>query len=148
VNKQNGGQRGLPTHLRPSIDDLVAARTDYEDVEVESLGGMTLRVFGLTGVARASLMSEYAAYMPADGDDKLPDDSDTLRMLLLFQVKVVGAALGYPEDEWEAAGTALGTDAVEQLFDVASRLSGIGPEAEAKADADLKATGTDDSGTA
>ena len=130
----------------PAISDLLASRTDYEDVPVPALGGKELRVWGLSGTARAHLLSQYNEWLP-DGEDEKPQSSEQLRHVLMFQVDVVAASLGYPPEEWEAVGMALGATAVEQLFDTAAALSGIGPAAQAEAVQRLRPTAKEGSGT-
>ena len=128
MSKQaDGGQQPLA-----SIEELLAARTDFRDVEVEALGGKVLRLYGLSGTARAHLLAHYANVLP-DDDTDVPDDPALLEKLLLFQVDVVAASLGYLPEQWPAVGAALGATAIEQLFDTASELSGIGPGAQAEA---------------
>ena len=121
----------------PSIDQLIEARSDYEDVEVEGLGGMTLRVYALSGTARARLMSTMADLAEIDPDKV--KDPDTVMRVFMFQIRVVGASLGYPEDQWEAIGDAVGEEAIGQLFEVATRLSGLGDSAQDEAVQRLRA---------
>lgn len=144
MSDTSGGQPLLPT-----IAELQEARTDCEDVAVEALGGKVLRLYGLGGTNRAVLMSKYAAFIPDDENatPQQPNDPEQVKQLLLFQVMLVSASLGYREDQWAAVGDALGSAAVEQLFDVASRLSGLGPDATKQAVQRLRPVGSGGSGT-
>ena len=123
----NGGR-----HQPPALADLAAARTDYQDVPVESLGGMSLRLYALSGTDRAELMSDMSDLADLDEkQDKLPPA--TVKRVFLFQIRVVAESLGYPEAEWDRVGGTLGEKAIDQLFAVASDLSGLGAKSQDEA---------------
>lgn len=126
-----------------SLDDLRALRSDWEDVTVESLGGAVLRVYALSGTARARLMPEMADLIRRE-DQK---DPETVAALLEFQCRAVGASLGLPEEAWAGTGAAIGADAVEQLYAVVGRLSGLSAEEQAKASRRLRPTRSAGSGS-
>ena len=138
---EEAGGRAEHVSVR-SLDDLWALRTDWEDVPVPSLGGRVLRVYALSGTARARLMPDMARL--SEQDEK---NAETVADLLRFQNRVVGASLGLPEPDWDGAGSALGADAVEALYAVAARLSGLEPDAQRKAARRLPATRNSDSGS-
>lgn len=132
----------------PTLADLMAARTDYEDVQVESLGGMTLRLYALTGTARARLLSTMVELAGIDVADATNIPPEQVQRVFMFQIRVVGASLGYAEAEWEDVGGVLGEATITQLFDVASKLSGLGATAQDEAVQRLRpvrnaASGTD-----
>lgn len=123
------GTNGGALVALPTLAELAALRSDYEDVPVPQLGGTILRVYALTGTARAQLVGPMAELAKADNDK----DPETVKRVWLFQGMVVGASLGYPEDEWSGVGNALGVEAISLLYDVAARLSALGGEAKAEA---------------
>jgi hypothetical protein len=135
----NGAAHVLTSPL--PLDQLWAMRTDYEDVPVPSLGGVKLRVYALSGTARAHLVPAMAAL--ADGKEPgeriggAGDSPENIERVLLFQGHVVGASLGYPESQWDALPSTLGAQAIEDLYAVASRLSALDASAQAKATARL-----------
>lgn len=112
----------------PSVDDLWAWRTDWEDVEVPEMGGRTFRVYALSGTARAVLMPEMAEVA-----DKESKDPATIAAVFRFQTKAVAASLGFPRESWDLAGDALGSNVVERLYEVVARLSGLDGKAQAEA---------------
>jgi hypothetical protein len=118
---EEAGGRGVLIQAPRSLDELRSLRTDYEDLEVPELGGATVRVFALTGTARAMLIPDMAGLAQAD-DTKAPE---VVRDVLLFQGRVVGASLGFPPEQWESVGDVLGTSAVDRIYSVAARLSGL-----------------------
>jgi hypothetical protein len=124
VTGTNG--RGAPAP-RP-LADLLLLRTDYEDVPVASLGGEVLRVYALSGTARAKLIPDMGR-LAAMGDEKSPE---TVAAVYSFQIRVAAASVGYPEPEWDAFG-ALGQEAITNLYEVAARLSGLGPDSQGEA---------------
>lgn len=132
-------------HQPPALDDLIESRSDFEDVDVESLGGRTLRLYALSGTDRAKLMSTMVDL--ADIDPENARDPETVMRVFHFQIRVVAASLGYPEDQWEAFGQAVGEGVIGQLFDVASRLSGMGADAQDEAVQRLRTVRSVASGT-
>jgi len=129
VNTKAGG-RG-PDYPGPrSLDELIQLRTDYEDVPVSQLGGEVLRVYALTGAERARLISQASRLEKEVGAEVADSEA-----ALLFPVRIVGASLRYPEDQWVALGEALGAEALDDLYKVASRLSGVG-DSDAKQEKD------------
>lgn len=108
----------------PAFADLYALRTDYEDYAVPELGGTVLRVYALTGAARAILVSDMAdlAGRKREGAE---NDPALVQRVLLFEGRVVAASLGYDREEWDRLLETLGAGAIEGLYDVASRLSGL-----------------------
>lgn len=136
------GGRGVPGTLR-SLGELAALRTDYEDVEVPELGGASLRVYALTGTARAMLIPDMAA-LAGKEDSEAPQ---VVRDVLLFQGRVCGAALGYPVEEWDGVGAVLGTAALDRVYEVAARLSGLDAAAQKGAQERLRPTRKAASGT-
>lgn len=134
--------------MPPALADLAAARTDYEDVVVESLGGMTLRLYALTGTARAHLLSTMVELATIDvTDEKVSLPPEQVQRVFMFQIRVVGASLGYPEDQWDAIGGVLGEATIDQLFAVASKLSGLGATAQDEAVQRLRPVRSAASGT-
>lgn len=136
------GGRGAYTAPR-SLDELWALRTDYEDVAVASLGGTVLRLYALTGLGRGRLIPDMASLSERDATDPA-----TVAAIWAFQTRVVAASLGYVESMWDALGATLGVDAIDQLYAVAARLSGLDASAQAKATERLRrrrsaASGTD-----
>jgi hypothetical protein len=124
-----GGSGG--TIVSPlSLEELHALRSDFEDVEVAELGGRKVRVYALTGTARAKLVPDMAAVAASKSGR---DDPEMIRSVFVFQSRVVAASLGYPEAAWDDVGSALGAGAVETLYDVAARLSGLDEQSQAKA---------------
>jgi len=135
------GTRGAaPAPL--SLDDLRALRTDYEDVACPDLGGATLRLYALSGTARAVLIPAMADLVAGD-----PSNPDSVRRVFQFEVRVVSASLGYPEAEWDAAGDALGSPTVEMLYPIAARLSRLNNDEVEKVAAELGEATSDGSGT-
>lgn len=108
----------------PALADLWALRTDYEDVQVAELGDTTLRVYALTGAARAILVSDMAdlAGRKREGAEQ---DPALVQRVLLFEGRAVAASLGYPREEWDRLVETLGAGAIERLYEVAARLSGL-----------------------
>ena len=139
---EEAGGRAEPVSVR-SLDDLRALRSDWEDVPVPMLGGAVLRVYALSGTARSRLMPDMAR-LAAQPDDKAPD---AVAALLAFQSRVVGASLGLPLDQWDGAGEVLGADAIDALYPVAARLSGLDGAAQAKASRRLPRTRNAGSGS-
>lgn len=129
----------------PALAEIIAARTDYEDVQVASLGGKTLRVHAVSGTARAKLMSGMVGLL--DDEAAAKKDPAKVERVLMFQVHVVAASLGYPEEQWAAVGDALGEGAIEQLFDVATRLSRLDKDSADEVAHSLKQTKSTASGT-
>ena len=126
------GGRGAP--VPRSLDELWALRSDFEDVAVPELSGVTLRVYALSGSARALLVPDMAA-VAASRDDSSPE---TVRAVFDFQTRVVASSLGYSPEDWEAVGRVLGSAAIERLYEVASRLSGLDHAEQAKASRRLR----------
>ena len=120
MNTKAGGRGPDHPELR-SLDELTQLRTDYEDVPVSQLGGAVLRLYALTGAERARLISAASRLEKEVGAEVAESEA-----ALLFPVRIVGASLGYPEDQWVALGEALGAEALDDLYKVASRLSGVG----------------------
>lgn len=131
----------------PSLDELWALRSDYRDVAVEELGGTTLRVYALTGTARAELLSEMADLAGSQLTAEQSTDPAIVRRVLVFQGNVVAAALGYPRDQWQGVGSTLGTSAIERLYEVAAELSGLDKDEQDKATARLGKVRKNGSGT-
>ena len=135
------GTRGAaPAPLE--LADLRALRTDYEDVVCPDLGGTTLRLYALSGTARALLVPAMADLVA--GDQQSPD---AVRRVFQFEVRVVASSLGYHEDEWDAAGDALGAPTVELLYPVAARLSKLNREDVDEVATELGEATSDGSGT-
>lgn len=130
----NGTEEGLRPLL--SLDELRALRTDFQDVSVPELGGTELRVYALTGTARATFVSEMAD-LAGEDEEKASKDPAVVRRVFLFQGRVVAASLGYPSSEWDGLGDVLGARVIERLFDVSSSLSALNEEAQQKAVARL-----------
>jgi hypothetical protein len=118
-------------------------RTDWEDVPVPQLGGTELRVYALTGTARAELIGDIQV-LAKKGD---ATDPETIRGILDFQGRVVAASLGYARDEWSGLAEVMGSGAIEALYDVAARLSGLEQEHQERAKARLKVRRSAASGT-
>jgi len=133
--------RGAP--VPRTLADLWALRTDYRDVPVADLGGTSLRMFALTGTARAHLLSDMADL----AGERDATDPATVRRVFMFQVRVVAASLGYPEDAWDALGGVLGSGAIETLYTVAAELSGLEKEQQEKATERLRRRRNAASGT-
>lgn len=134
----------------PKLQELMTLRTDFEDVPVPQLGGTELRLYALTGTARAVLVSEMtglqARHTKAGTDPD--DDPATVQAVMEFQGRVVAASLGYPLDEWDQLGATIGAPAVELLYEKASALSGIDKKDQDKATDRLPPTRKAASGTA
>lgn len=120
MTTKNGGRQAPPT-----IEELWNLRNDYQDVELPELGGTTLRLYALTGNARAELMSEMVDLSHLEGADQPDLDTATVRRVFDFQTRVVGASLGYPSGQWGTVGDVLGNSVIDNLFAVASKLSGL-----------------------
>lgn len=114
------GANGEGIHPLP-FTEIWALRTDWEDVPVEQLGGTVLRLYALTGTARAELL-EGMISLSRETDEK---DPATIRAILDFQGKVVAASLGYPREEWSGLGAVMGSGTIEALYEIAARLSGL-----------------------
>jgi len=131
---------GVPYLGPPSLDELLTLRTDYEDVPVPELGGKVIRLFALSGVARVRLVSEVRRTLREAGidpetfskDTEVPDEVAVAfaERLQQHHGRVVAASMGYPEEEWDALASLLPDDVIEPLFEVASRLSGMGNQEE------------------
>jgi hypothetical protein len=119
VTEPVGTRGAAPAPL--SLADLAALRTDYEDVTCPDMGDAVLRLYALSGTARAQLVPAMADLAGTDDDDARSPDA--VRRVFQFEVRVVASCLGYPEAEWDAAGDALGAPTVELLYPVAARLS-------------------------
>lgn len=138
MNVEAGG--GVPYAGPPSLDELLTLRTDYEDVPVPALGGTVIRVFALSGVARVRLVAEVRRTLREAGidpetfgdDTDVPDEVATefAERIEQHQARVVAASMGYAEEEWDALGELLPDAAIETLYGVATRLSGLGSEAQ------------------
>lgn len=119
------------------LEQLWALRTDYQDVPVESLGGQRVRLYALSGTARARLVPEMAALAegrtPGERIGGQGDSPESVQRVLVFQGHVVAASLGYPEDQWDEVPGILGATAVEDLYAVAAKLSALEGDATAKA---------------
>ncbi len=142
TDQAQDGAAGVP--LRPA--ELLALRTDYEDVVVPALGDRTVRVYALSGVARARLMPTMSSIAEAQKPGEKPGP-ETVAAILVFQSKVVAASLGYGEDDWPAVGDVLPADATTALYQVAARLSGLDEAQQAEAVQRLPRTRRAASGT-
>lgn len=133
----NGGQPR-------SLDELWALRTDYRDVPVDALGGTDLRIYALTGTARARLLGDMADL----ANERDVTDPATVHRVFMFQVRVVAASMGYPEAQWDDLGSTLGAATIEQLYVVAAELSGLDQEQQQAATERLPRRRSAASGTA
>jgi hypothetical protein len=137
------GGRGAASTAPLSLDELWALRSDFEDVTVPELGGTVLRLYALTGTARAVLLRDMADL----ADTKDEKDPNVVQRVLLFEGRVVAASLGHPEADWDRFGSVVGSGAIERLYEVAARLSGLDKDQQDKAKAALKARRSGGSGT-
>ena len=126
MTNEAGGRGAAPAPL--SLDDIKALRTDYRDVPVPDLGGHTLRLYALSGTARADLLGDMAD-IAGEQDEK---DPTTVKRVFVFQSRCVAASLGYPMEQWDSVADALGGGTIESLYDIVADLSGLGAQAEAK----------------
>lgn len=151
MTKANGSASPLAL---PTLADLAASRTDYEDVPVPQLGGRLLRLWGISGETRVTLMLEARKLLAETGVEseadvsKLGEDAKTIADVLRFQSHVVAASLGYPEEMWEDVAKTLPSDAIDDvLYPVAERLSALNPTRRAKAVEEMGTTASAGSGT-
>ena len=114
--KDEAGGQAQPV----SLDQLKASRTDYEDVPVPQLGGQKIRIWALSGRVRAGLIGEITALSKLDPDG---NDPEVVEKVLLFQCRVVAASMQLPEDDWDGLADAVGSGTVEDLYEVAKKLS-------------------------
>jgi hypothetical protein len=145
VNDEAGG-RGASAPR--SLDELWALRTDYRDIPVEDLGGQMLRLYALTGTARARLMGDMAGLADMADDPDAAKDPATVRRVFEFQGHAVAASLGYPPSEWDGLGSVLGARTIEGLYEVVAELSGLEKEQQQKAARRLRPVRSAASGTA
>ena len=129
MNDEAGG--GGVLAAPPSLSELRALRSDWEDVPVPELGGRLLRVFALSGTARARLVPDIAR-LAATSNGEVKDPS-VIADILAWQTRVVASSLGYPEAEWDAFGGVIGSGAIERLYEVAAKLSALDADAQAEA---------------
>jgi hypothetical protein len=126
--KGNGASAPLPPLL--SFDEIRSSRIDYRDVVVPELGGRELRIYALSGSARAALMSEMVSLAGIDLENA--KNPEVIGKVMLYSGRVVAASLGYPQDQWDVAADALGSGAVETLYEVAAELSKLTDDATEK----------------
>ena len=112
---------------------------------MSSLGGNAVRLYALSGAQRSILLPQMAELSKREGD--IDNDPEVVRRVFTFQSDVVAASMGYPPDQWAGLADALGAPAIEELYDVAKRLSGLGKDAVDEAVADLGETTSAGSGT-
>ena len=133
-----------------TLEELRAARTDYRDVPCEGLGGKEVRIYALSGTARAKLMTSTLGLAQLATDDdalaKLPPEQ--AEQVFMFQARVVAASMGFPEDQWDSVSDVLGGPTISQLFDVASDLSGLNEASQDEAVQRLRPVRNVASGTA
>lgn len=141
MNGEEGGSGSSPEPLR--LADIWAIRTDFEDVPVEQLGGRVVRVYALTGTARAKLVPSMAD-LANSGDSSSPEN---VERIMLFQSRVVAASLGFKEAEWGTFGETMGSEAIEALYEHAAKLSGLDGAAQTGAQDRLKGRRKVGSGT-
>jgi hypothetical protein len=130
-----------------SLDELWALRTDYRDVEVEDLGGQALRLYALTGTARAQLMSEMAGLADIADDPDAMKDPAVVRRVFAYQGHAVAASLGYPLSDWDGLADVLGAQTIETLYATVAELSGLEKAQQEKAVRRLRPARSAASGT-
>lgn len=148
MSDQDAGQQGNGGYL--SKEQILAADDlPYEDVNVPEWGGV-VRVRGLTGSERGWWESQLSEVTPEEdegGDTrmKMAFHMERMRVTLctLCLVDAHGARL-FKENEVRALGQKSAL-ALNRVYDVAARISGISKEAVERA-AKLSG-GTDESGT-
>lgn len=136
-------------HYPPSLDALRAARRDYEDVKVDDLG-MTLRLWALSGAARAAYMARLAGlakYADMTLDEMQERPPSEIERVMLAQSYLVAGSLGYPVADWDAVAETLSEAIVDQLYPIAARLSKMQEGATQAEVESLKANPSASSGT-
>ena len=96
--------------------------------------------------ARAQLMSAMVDL--SEIADEQARDPVTVKRVFEFQIRVVAASMGYPQELWDQVGEVMGAGTIEELFRHASSLSGLDAEAQDKAVQRLRRARRTASGTA
>lgn len=124
MTEERGGS-GVVTAPLP-LEELRALRSDWKDVPVPDLGDTVFRVYRLSGLGRAKVMTEAAMLLQetkGTGDGEETRDPAVVERVLLFEGIAVAASLGYPEEQWRDVLSILGEGAIETLYETVSDIS-------------------------